>query len=106
MKSLKFLRKDWHKKIRFKRKKKQKWRAPKGKSNKIRIGKKGHPPRPKIGYKKSKKKEIKIIENLKHLKELKKGEEVQIASKVGKRKREMIISEANKLGIKIKNATK
>jgi ribosomal protein L32E len=48
----KFLRNDWHKKIKLgsKIKKKRKWKAAYGRHNKIRLGRKGHPGRPKIGW--------------------------------------------------------
>ena len=47
-----FLRNDWHKKIKLGKglKKKQKWRAAKGRHNKIRLHRKGHPSSPRIGW--------------------------------------------------------
>jgi large subunit ribosomal protein L32e len=45
-----FLRRDWKMKPRFWRKKKMKWRAAKGRHNKIREKKKNRPRMPSIGY--------------------------------------------------------
>ena len=48
----KFLRTDWHKKIRLGRgvKKNQKWHGAKGRQNKLRLNRKGRMQRPKIGW--------------------------------------------------------
>ena len=48
----KFLRTDWHKKIRLGRgvKKNQKWHGAKGRQNKFRLGRKGRGQRPKVGW--------------------------------------------------------
>lgn len=109
-----FLRNDWHKKIKLGRgiKKKQKWRGAKGIQNKIRLGKAGHPARPKIGYSqptdikgKINNQEFTKVENLKQLESLKKGEAIIIA-KIGAKKRALILEEANKKGIKILNKYK
>ena len=77
-----FLRTDWHKKIKFGKtvKKNRKWRAAKGRHNKIRLGNKGHPKRPKIGYGQNKALTPKIIriETLAQLNNLKKGQEISL----------------------------
>jgi large subunit ribosomal protein L32e len=84
----KFLRSGAHIRKRLGRKKKQRWRKPRGRDNKIRENKKGNPKGVKIGFKKSdeEKKKIKVIINLKQAKEVKKGEDVLIG-KIGKKKR-------------------
>ena len=107
----KFLRKDWHKKIKLGRtvKKKRKWRGAKGIQNKIRLGRRGQGPRPKVGYSQPKAIRNKIknqaftrIENTKQLETLKKGDAIIIAS-VGKKKKAQIQEAAKKAGITILN---
>jgi len=100
----KFVRKDWHKKIKLgsKVKKNRKWRAAVGIHNKIRLGVKGHSKRPKIGYSKSNPRRIIYVNNLNDLRLVEKDNEIIIA-KIGKKKRESIIEEANKMKIKILN---
>jgi large subunit ribosomal protein L32e len=106
-----FLRNDWHKKIKLGRgvKKNQKWRGAKGRQNKIRLGRRGHPARPKIGYSQPTKLRNKIdnlnftrIENVKKLESLKKGDAIIIAS-VGAKKKAQIIESATKAGLTILN---
>jgi len=107
----KFLRKDWHKKIKLgsKTKKNRKWRGAKGRHNKIRLSRKGHSQRPKIGWSSNKK--VKgliggltpvLVSNLKGLDTVKKNEGVIISS-VGLKKRKEIIEKANSMKIKILN---
>ena len=109
-----FLRKDWHKKIRLGStvKKKRKWKKAYGRHNKIRLGRKGHSVRPKIGWGSAKKEKAVRIENLRQLESLEKGQEIIIAS-VGKKKKESLIKKASEMNLKIlnnyrreKNATK
>jgi large subunit ribosomal protein L32e len=109
-----FLRKDWHKKIKLGRglKKKQKWRGAKGRQNKIRLGRRGQGPRPKIGYSQPSAIRGKVcgqdftkIENTKQLESLKKGDAIIVAS-VGARKKKLILEEASKKGITILNKYK
>ncbi len=106
-----FLRRDWHKRIKLGKtvKKNQKWRAAKGRHNKIRLGVKGYSKRPKIGYSENKKirnlineKAVRMVSNIKDLNELKKADSV-IISKVGAKKRKEIIEVCNKKGILILN---
>jgi ribosomal protein L32E len=106
-----FLRNDWHKKIKLGRtvKKKRKWRGAKGRQNKIRLGKAGHPPRPKIGYSQPSSIRGKIegenftkVENLKQLAVLKKGDSIIVAS-IGAKKKKLILDEAKKKDIKVLN---
>lgn len=107
----KFLRKDWHKEIKLGStvKKNRKWRGAKGRHNKIRLNRKGHSQRPKIGWGAEAKTKgfndgIKTIrvENLRVLELLKEGVGIIIGS-VGKKKREAIISRANEKKIRILN---
>jgi len=106
-----FLRRDWHKRIKLGKtvKKNRKWRAAKGRHNKIRLGVKGYSKRPKIGYGENKKirnlingKAAIMVSNIKDLNELKKADSV-IISKVGAKKRKEIIEVCSKKGISILN---
>lgn len=107
----KFLRTDWHKKIRLGRglKKKQKWHGAKGRHNKFRLNRKGRGVRPKIGWGAPKGAGGRgegvggrYVCNLKDLVGVKKSEGILIGS-VGMKKRKEIIAEANKMGLKILN---
>jgi len=101
-----FLRKDWHKKIKLGStvKKIRRWRAAKGRHNKIRLGTKGNPRRPKIGW--SLGKGIKSsgirVENIGQLSKVDKKSSIIIGA-VGTKKRKEIIMKANEMGIKILN---
>ena len=106
-----FLRKDWHKKVKLgsTMKKKRKWKAANGRHNKIRLGKSGHPARPKIGWGASgdikgkvKGLEIVRVENVKELSLVKDGCGVVIGS-VGRKKREELIKLVNERKLKILN---
>ncbi len=110
----KFLRTDWHKKIRLGRgvKKNQKWHGAKGRQNKFRLCRKGRGQRPKVGWGaprgaggSGEEAEGRYVCNLKDLADLKKGEEILIAS-VGMKKRKEIIAKANEMGLKIMNRYK
>ena len=107
----KFLRNDWHKKIRLGRtvKKNRKWRGAKGRHNKLRLNRKGHSQRPKIGWGADVKTkgfvsgvEAVRVENLNAFEFLKKGVGIIVGS-VGKKKREAIIARANELKISVLN---
>jgi large subunit ribosomal protein L32e len=109
-----FLRNDWHKKIKLGStvKKNRKWRMGRGRHNKIRLNRKGHPGRPKIGYSEDRDLRDKIdgfvvvrIENLTDLENVGKEEGI-IIGKVGKKKREDLIKKAKELKIKILNRYK
>jgi len=106
----KFLRTDWHKKIRLGRgvKKNQKWHAAKGRQNKFRLNRKGRGVRPRVGW--GAENETKgfvngvesvRVENIKMLEGLK-GVGIIIAS-VGKKKRTEIIAKANEMKLVILN---
>jgi large subunit ribosomal protein L32e len=106
----KFLRTDWHKKIRLGRgvKKNQKWHGAKGRQNKFRLNRKGRGVRPRVGW--GAENETKgfvnglspiRVENLKMLEGLK-GVGIIIAS-VGKKKRIELIKKAEEMKLVILN---
>jgi len=106
-----FLRKDWHKHIKLGKtvKKNRKWRAAKGRHNKIRLGVKGHQARPKIGWSGDSKikgfingVEAVRVENMKEMEAVKKGRGVIIGA-VGKKKQKELVMKANEMKIKILN---
>lgn len=88
------------------------WRKPRGIHSKVRIGEKGKPRRPKIGYGAPKSlrflhpsgyKEV-LVRNLKDLEKVDKEKEaIRIASSIGKKKREEIIKVAKERNIWILN---
>lgn len=96
----KFLRRTWNRYLKLgkKRKKKQVWRKPKGRDNKMREKRKGYPAIVSVGYKKGKKKSAIIVKNLKDLEKIKK-EDVIIIGKIGKKKKIEIVKKANELRI-------
>lgn len=108
----KFLRVEWHKKIKLGStvKKKRKWKKAIGRHNKIRLGRRGRQQRPKIGWSESREtrnlvrgfKTI-LVENKQGLLNVQKDEAVVISGKVGGKKRAEIIAEANKMKLKILN---
>lgn len=91
------------------RRKLQKWRRGRGKSNKIRLNRAGHPSVPKVGFK-TRKSEAgkvkgmipKLVHNLQELNALGKNEAAIIA-RIGARKKLELIKEADKAKIKILN---
>lgn len=101
-----FLRRIWsrHSKLGKGRKKKQVWRRPTGRDNKMREKRKGYPVVVSIGYKKGKTKQIKIvvIRNVKDLTNIPKKETV-IIGKVGKKKRIEIVKKASEMKISVQN---
>ncbi len=107
----KFLRTDWHKKIRLGRgvKKNQKWHGAKGRQNKFRLCRKGRGQRPKVGWGAEKEVRGKVegvsvvrVENLKELAAVEKGYGVIIGS-VGKKKKVELIAKAGELKLKVLN---
>ncbi len=108
---MKFLRKDSHKmsKLGKGRKNKQIWRRPKGRDNKMRERKKGHPASVSLGFRTEKENRNKIngknpimIYKIEDLKKIGK-EDIAILGKMGKRKKIQIMEEAKKSKIKINN---
>ncbi len=98
----KFLRRTWQRysKLGKKRKKKQTWRRPTGRDNKMREKRKGYPKVVSIGYKTDKKIRKKIDEknpvtvyNINQLKDIKKNQ-IAILGKVGKKKKIEIVKKA------------
>lgn len=106
----KFLRRVWsrYSKLGKRRKKKQKWRRPTGRDNKMREKRRGYPAVVSIGYRKSSKersenaKNTIYISNAKELDKVKQGQKVVIAD-VGNRKRNEIAKKAEEKKIKIQN---
>ncbi len=102
----KFLRRTYsrYSKLGKGRKKKQKWRRPTGRDNKIRERRKGYPARVGIGYKKGKDESKKIfkIDSLKDLENVKKNA-VVILGKIGKKKKIEIAKKAKEKKIEISN---
>lgn len=108
----KFYAKEWHKLIRLgsQKKSKRKWAGAKGRHNKIRLGKKGHSLRPKIGWSSGNASvrnirgiNFVLINNLDELKKLDSGTNIVISSSIGARKRILIIEETKKMKINILN---
>lgn len=107
----KFLRTDWHKKIRLGRgvKKNQKWHGAKGRQNKLRLNRKGRMQRPKVGWGADSNAkgfvsgvEAVRVENIADLLKVKTGCGIIIA-KVGAKKRTEIIAKANEMKVEILN---
>ena len=110
----KFLRTDWHKKIRLGRgvKKNQKWHGAKGRQNKFRLNRKGRGVRPRVGWGAENESkgfvggvDVVRVENLKELAAVKKGTGV-IVGKVGAKKRISLLDKAKEMGIPILNRFK
>ena len=110
----KFLRTDWHKKIKLGRgvKKNQKWHSAIGRQNKFRLNRKGRGVRPRVGW--GADADVKNfvggmeavrVENVKEMEAVKKGSGVIIGS-VGLKKRKEIIAKANEMKVVILNRYK
>ncbi|MBW6442488.1 hypothetical protein K0A97_01750 [Patescibacteria group bacterium] len=106
MKKTKFLRRIWgrYSKLGKRRKKKQIWRRPTGRDNKMREKRKGYPAVVSIGYKtpKSEKKKIIFIRNVNDLKNISK-EDLILLGNVGKKKKLEILKKASEEKIKFSN---
>lgn len=107
----KFIRQDTFRFSRLgkNRRKLQKWRRVRGKSNKIRLGRAGYASRPKVGFKTPRKEAGKIfglipklVHNLKELESLSKNE-AAILARLGAKKKLEMIKKADELKIKILN---
>jgi ribosomal protein L32E len=110
----KFLRTDWHKKIRLGRgvKKNQKWHGAKGRHNKFRLNRKGRGQRPKVGWGAENDAkgfvggvEAVRVENLKELANVKKGSGI-IIGKVGAKKKVSIFEKAKEMKVQVLNRYK
>tara|TARA_Y100000310_G_scaffold167546_2_gene167367 strand:+ start:9695 stop:10063 length:369 start_codon:yes stop_codon:yes gene_type:complete len=99
----KFLRRVWsrYSKLGKNRKKKQKWRKPTGRDNKMREQRKGYPKTVSIGYKNPVKKKPVLVKNISELEKLK-DREIIIGS-VGKKKKIEIAKKAKEMKISIQN---
>jgi ribosomal protein L32E len=84
------------------RKKKQKWRKPKGRDTQMRLMRKGNPKIVKIGYKKKPKVKETVIRNIKDIEKIKKGEKITLG-KFGKKKKLEIIDKIKNKQIEIIN---
>ncbi len=107
----KFLRRVWsrYSKLGKRRKKKQVWRKPKGRDNKMREKRKGYPVVVSIGYKRDTKlrKKIKekqpiIIMNTKDLEKIN-NNQIAIIGKIGKKKKIEIAEKAKEKKIQVHN---
>jgi len=104
MKRKKFIRRDWkkYKKLGENRKKKQKWRRPKGKHNKMREKRTGYPKKVCIGYRDKEEKALTRINNLHELTNLKE-KKVILAAGIGRKKKIEIIGRCKEMGIGLVN---
>jgi large subunit ribosomal protein L32e len=101
----KFLRRTStrYSKLGRKRKKKQVWKKPKGRDNKMREKRRGYPAVVSIGYGNKKIVPARIIHNLKELEKIK-ADEMVILGKVGKKSKLEIVKKAKEMKVNIKNA--
>ncbi|MBU2562652.1 MAG: eL32 family ribosomal protein [Nanoarchaeota archaeon] len=108
---VKFLRRTWgrYSKLGKRRKKKQIWRRPTGRDNKMREKRKGYPSIVSIGYKKDKKLRGKIkgvqpilVKNIRDLDKTKKGDLI-LVGKVGKKKKIELLKKAKEMKLEIQN---
>lgn len=99
-----FLRRNWDKFSRLGRnkRKKQVWRSPKGRHNKMRKKRKGYPATVNIGYKQEESKKMILVNTLKELEKIGKESRI-IVGKVGNRKRLEIVKKAKEKGIQVQN---
>ena len=101
-----FLRRTWSRypKLGKGRRKKQKWRKPKGRDNKMREKRNGYPVVVSIGYKKNtdERSDIKIVSNLNDLNNLSK-DDIIIMGKIGKKKKIEVLKKAMEMKIHIQN---
>ena len=107
----KFLRRIWgrYSKLGKRRKKKQVWRKPTGRDNKMREKRKGYPAVVSVGYKQDKKlrgnlegKTPRLVQNVKDLESIKKNE-IAIIGNIGKKKKIEIAKKAKEMKIEIYN---
>jgi len=84
------------------RKKKQIWRRPTGRDNKMREKRRGYPARVSIGYKNAEKEKAIIIQNPKELEKINK-KLIIVVGNVGKKKKIEIAKKAKELKIQLSN---
>ena len=84
------------------RKKKQIWRRPTGRDNKMRERRRGYPVRVSIGYKKGKEIKKIVISNPKELEKIDK-KVIILVGNVGKKKKIEIVKKAKEMKIKLSN---
>ncbi len=102
----KFLRRIWHRhsKLGKGRKKKQVWRRPKGRDNKMRERRKGYPIVVSVGYKKKKseRKSIKVVRNIEDMKKIEKND-IIIIGNIGKKKKIELAKKAIEMKVPVQN---
>lgn len=102
----KFLRRVWgnYSKLGRRRKKKQIWRRPRGRDNKMREKRRGYPSIVSIGYRKksAERKSIIVIKNAKDLEKYSKKSYLVLGN-VGKKKKIEILKKAQEMKISIQN---
>ena len=101
---MKFLRRisNRYSKLGKRRKKKQVWRRPTGRDNKMRERRRGYPVRVSIGYKKGEEVKKIVIQNPKELEKIDK-KAVILVGNVGKKKKIEIVKKAKEMKIKLSN---
>ncbi len=106
-----FLRADTFRLIRIGKKSRRlrKWRRPRGKHNKLRLKREGHPPQPGVGYGSSKKEFNKIkgfspvlVHNTRELEKVGDGDIIIIA-RIGAKKKIEVLKKASERNIPIAN---
>ena len=102
-----FLRRDWSKYSKFSRRKKQKWRNPTGRHNKMRNKIRGKPAVVSIGYRKNKTVRGKIngktpfdVKNIADLKMMEKNQ-IAILGKIGTKKKLEVLKMAKEMSIEV-----
>ncbi|MEK6840625.1 MAG: eL32 family ribosomal protein [Nanoarchaeota archaeon] len=102
---MKFLRRDIGSHIRLgsRRRKKQVWRKPKGRDNKMRESRKGRPPLVSIGYgrKKTGRKTV-VVHNLQDLENAGKND-LMLLGKIGRKKKTEVLKKAMEKKIDFQN---
>jgi large subunit ribosomal protein L32e len=100
--AIKFLRRGWYRysKLGNRRKKKQVWRKPKGRDNKIREKRRGYATPVSVGFKKTEKEKTIIVKNTG---EMKKQMKKVIFASVGKKKKIEMAKKAKELNLEVLN---
>jgi len=100
----KFLRRDNKRYLKLGkvRRKKQKWRRPKGRDNKMREGRAGYSRTVSIGYGGTKEKLTVRVSNIKELDSIKE-KKIVLAAGIGRKKKLEMINKCKEKGIEIEN---